>query len=70
MEWESRRRLEEGDAGQLPMQIGFNARYFLEPLAAMTGEAAVLEMNDKDRPCRLMEQDDANYFAIIMPMSL
>lgn len=62
--------MEEGDAGQLPMQIGFNARYFLEPLAAMTGEAAVLEMNDKDRPCRLMDQDDVNYFAIIMPMSL
>jgi DNA polymerase III sliding clamp (beta) subunit (PCNA family) len=52
------------------MQIGFNARYFLEPLAAMTGEAAVLDMNDKDRPCRLMDKDDPNYFAIIMPMSL
>jgi DNA polymerase-3 subunit beta len=62
--------MEEGDAGQLPMQIGFNARYFLEPLAAMTGEAAVLDMNDKDRPCRLMDKDDPNYFAIIMPMSL
>jgi len=62
--------MEEGDGGQLPMQIGFNARYFLEPLAAMTGEAALLDMNDKDRPCRLMDKDDPNYFAIIMPMSL
>ncbi len=62
--------LEEGDAGQLPMQIGFNARYFLEPLAAMSGEEVVLEMNDKDRPCRLMDKDDPSYFGIIMPMSL
>ena len=62
--------LETGDASQLPMHIGFNARYFLEPLSAMTGEEVILEMNDKDRPCRLMDKDDPNYFGIIMPMSL
>ncbi|MDI6853236.1 MAG: DNA polymerase III subunit beta [Deltaproteobacteria bacterium] len=62
--------LEEGDASQLPIQIGFNARYFLEPLAAMTGEEVVLELNDKDRPCRIMDKDDPDYFGIIMPMSL
>jgi DNA polymerase-3 subunit beta len=62
--------LEEGDASQLPIQIGFNARYFLEPLAAMTGEEVVLEMNDKDRPCRIMDKGDPDYFGIIMPMSL
>jgi DNA polymerase-3 subunit beta len=62
--------LAQGDASLLPMQIGFNARYFLEPLAAMTGEEVVLEMNDKDRPCRLLDKDDPNYFGIIMPMSL
>jgi DNA polymerase-3 subunit beta len=62
--------LEAGDPGELPIQIGFNARYFLEPLSVMSGETALLEMNDKDRPCRLLQQDDPNYFAIIMPMSL
>jgi len=62
--------LEEGDAGQLPIQVGFNARYFLEPLAAMEGEEVLLELNDKDRPCRLMDVADPNYFGIIMPMSL
>ncbi len=62
--------LEEGDASQLPIQIGFNARYFLEPLAAMTGEEVVMEMNDKDRPCRIMDKGDPDYFGIIMPMSL
>ncbi len=62
--------LEAGDPAGLPLTIGFNARYFLEPLAAMTGEEVVLEVNDKDRPCRLMAKDDPNYFGIIMPMSL
>jgi DNA polymerase III subunit beta len=62
--------LDEGDTGQLPIQIGFNARYFLEPLAAMSGEEVLLEMNDKDRPCRLMDKDDPSYYAIVMPMSL
>lgn len=62
--------LEEGDAGRLPLQIGFNARYFLEPLAAMTSEEVVLQLNDKDRPCRLTDKDDPDYFGIIMPMSL
>jgi DNA polymerase-3 subunit beta len=62
--------LEQGDASELPIQIGFNARYFLEPLSAMAGDTVFVELNDKDRPCRLMQQNDPNYFAIIMPMSL
>jgi len=62
--------LEQGDASGLPLQIGFNARYFLEPLAAMTGDVVFLELNDQERPCRLVQQEDPNYFAIIMPMSL
>ncbi len=62
--------MEQGDPGELPIQIGFNARYFLEPLSAMSGDTVLLEMNDKERPCRLVQQDDPNYFAIIMPMSL
>jgi DNA polymerase III sliding clamp (beta) subunit (PCNA family) len=52
------------------MQIGFNARYFLEPLSVMTEDVVFLELNDRERPCKLSQQDDPNYFAIIMPMSL
>lgn len=63
-------KLERGDPTALPIQIGFNARYLLEPLAAMTGETVFLELNDKDRPCRLISQEDPDYFGIIMPMSL
>jgi DNA polymerase-3 subunit beta len=62
--------LEAGDVDQLPIQIGFNARYFLEPLSAMSGETVLVELNDKDRPSKLSPANDPNYFAIIMPMSL
>jgi DNA polymerase III subunit beta len=62
--------LEAGDAAGLPIEVGFNARYFLEPLNAMESENAILELNDKDRPCRLVDQGDPHYFSIIMPMSL
>ena len=59
-----------GDPGGLPIEVGFNARYFLEPLNAMESDMAILELNDKDRPCRLVDQGDPHYFSIIMPMSL
>lgn len=62
--------LEQGDPGGLPLTIGFNAPYLLEPLGAMSGDTVYLEINDKDRPCRLMAADDPHYFGIIMPMSL
>jgi DNA polymerase-3 subunit beta len=62
--------MEQGDPDQLPMEIGFNARYFLEPLNAMTSDMVILEVNEKDRPCRLVDQTDPHYFSIIMPMSL
>ena len=62
--------LEAGDPAGLPMEIGFNARYFLEPLGAMQSDMVLLELNEKDRPCRLVDQGDPHYFSIIMPMSL
>ena len=62
--------LELGQADQLPLEIGFNARYLMEPLNIMTSDVVYLEVNDRDRPCRLMEHGDSQYFSIIMPMSL
>jgi DNA polymerase-3 subunit beta len=62
--------LETGEPDALPLEIGFNARYMLEPLNAMAGEVVLLEVNDRDRPCRLGDQADSDYFSIIMPMSL
>jgi DNA polymerase III subunit beta len=62
--------MEQGDAAGLPMEIGFNARYFLEPLNAMESDMAILQVNEKDRPCCLVDQTDPHYLSIIMPMSL
>jgi DNA polymerase-3 subunit beta len=62
--------MEQGDAERLPMEIGFNARYFLEPLNAMTSDMVILQVNEQDRPCCLVDQTDPHYFSIIMPMSL
>jgi DNA polymerase-3 subunit beta len=62
--------LERGEAEDFKMEIGFNARYILEPLNSMAGESVLLEVNERDRPCRLISRDDPDYFSIIMPMSL
>jgi DNA polymerase III subunit beta len=62
--------MEAGEVEGLPLEIGFNARYFLEPLNAMASDMVILEVNEKDRPCRLVDQGDPHYFSIIMPMSL
>jgi DNA polymerase-3 subunit beta len=62
--------MEQGDVERLPMEIGFNARYFLEPLNAMASDMVVLQVNEQDRPCCLVDQTDPHYFSIIMPMSL
>jgi len=62
--------LEKGAPGDLPLEIGFNARYLLEPLNVMDAEEVVLEINDRDRPCRLVSKGDPGYLTIIMPMSL
>lgn len=63
-------KLEMGNPEELPLEIGFNARYLLEPLNVMDEEEVVLEINDRDRPCRLVSKLDPGYFTIIMPMSL
>jgi DNA polymerase-3 subunit beta len=62
--------MEQGDVERLPMEIGFNARYFLEPLNAMASDMVILQVNEQDRPCCLVDQTDPHYFSIIMPMSL
>ena len=50
--------------------MGFNARYFLEPLAMMEGDQVVLEINDPERPAKLSAPADPHYFSIVMPMGL
>jgi DNA polymerase III subunit beta len=61
--------LESADASLLPLKVGFNARYLMEPLQVMTGDTAILEINDCNHPCRFMGKEDPHYLNIIMPMS-
>ena len=56
--------------GRLAPGGGLQRPLFPEPLNAMESEMVILELNDKDRPCRLVDQGDPHYFSIIMPMSL
>jgi DNA polymerase-3 subunit beta len=62
--------LEEGDPGSLPLQIGFNARYLLEPLAVMDGDRVFLEINQPYSPVQLRSPDDPGALWIVMPMDL
>ncbi|MCK9377404.1 MAG: DNA polymerase III subunit beta [Syntrophobacterales bacterium] len=61
--------LESGDAAQLPLEVGFNGRYLMEPLQVIPGDTVILEINDRDHPCRLMGKDDHHYLNMIMPVS-
>jgi DNA polymerase III subunit beta len=59
-----------GDAATLPVKIGFNARYLLEPLSVMTGEMVRFEVSGEGKPCRLMAENDPDYFSLVMPMDM
>lgn len=48
----------------------FNARYLLEPLAAMRGDTVTLQSPAPDRPWLLTGADDPGYQAVIMPANL
>ena len=61
--------VENSDPAKFPLEMGFNARYLLEPLAMMSGDKVVLGINEMDRPARLADPNDPHYFSIIMPMS-
>ncbi|MDD3582025.1 MAG: DNA polymerase III subunit beta [Desulfobacca sp.] len=57
-------------AAELPLEIGFNARYLLEPLGVMHSDRVVMDINQKDKPCRLQGENEPDYLCIVMPMSL
>ena len=61
---------EDADGPALPLRIGFNVRYLLEPLLAMKGEIVTLEIGDPKRPCRIMDPNDPHFFGLVMPMDI
>ena len=59
-----------GDDGNLPLMVGFNAKFLLEPLSVMRCEKVLLEITSNDKPCRIRGEGDPDYFGMAMPMSL
>jgi DNA polymerase-3 subunit beta len=53
-----------------PLELGFNARYALDVLGALTEEKVVLEMNEPLSPGLITLEDDPSYKYVIMPMRL
>jgi DNA polymerase-3 subunit beta len=63
---------QETEAEQPPdlSAFGFNIRFLLDPLAAMTAETVEMEGNFSNRPFRIRAVGDPSFFSVVMPMGL
>jgi DNA polymerase III subunit beta len=52
------------------MSVGFNARYILDFLGALTTEQATIRLHDPLSPALFAGKDDTQYTCVIMPMRL
>lgn len=53
-----------------PLTFGFNARYILDVLNAMTSDTVILEMQDQLSPVLVKEEGSEDYKCVIMPMRI
>ena len=53
-----------------PLQIGFNARYFIDLLTEMKEKEVVVELGGDLDPALLRPAGGADYLGVIMPMRL
>jgi DNA polymerase-3 subunit beta len=53
-----------------PFSSGFNARYFIDVLNNVDGDAVLLETADPLSPCVLKDGGDTGYLSLVMPMRL
>src|SRR5208337_3152516 len=58
------------EQGKPNFEMGFNARFLLEPLAVMQGEKVVFEITGKEKPLKLTAPDNPDFIEVIMPMGL
>ena len=56
------------DGGKL--EVGFNARFFIDALQVMESETITLELSDSVSPAILRDLNDPGFMALIMPMKL
>jgi DNA polymerase-3 subunit beta len=52
------------------IEIGFNARFFIDVLQVMESETITLDLNDSVSPAILSGANDPGFLALIMPMKL
>ncbi|MCL2012264.1 MAG: DNA polymerase III subunit beta [Cystobacterineae bacterium] len=50
------------------LSIGFNARYLLDVLGALSSEEVLLSLGDEHSPALIQSPDDLSYLAVVMPM--
>lgn len=66
---EGRSEVDASYAGEA-MQIGFNARYFLDAIGVMTGDDVSLELSDELSPCVVRDSADEGYLSVVMPVRI
>jgi DNA polymerase-3 subunit beta len=52
------------------LTMGFNARYLLDVLSAMSADSVVMELKDQLSPTLLKEEGDEKYRCVVMPMRI
>lgn len=65
----ARERIEVGYKGG-PLQVGFNARYFIELLSEMGGAEVQLELAGELDPAVVRPAEGSDYLGVVMPMRL
>jgi DNA polymerase-3 subunit beta len=53
-----------------PLQVGFNARYFIELISEMSGKEVSIELGGDLDPALVRPSDGGEYLGVIMPMRL
>ncbi len=52
------------------IKLGFNGKYFIDSLNAMTSETIKLFISGKDKPCLIYSENEPDFISIIMPMEI
>ena len=52
------------------LSLGFNARYMLDVIAAISSEKVVLELQDPLSPVLVKEDGNEDYKCVVMPMRI
>lgn len=58
------------DYSGVPLNLGFNCRYFIETLQVMECETVEAYINSENSPCLMRSDDDKGFVSIVMPMQL